>query len=57
MAMVDVYLKGGAVINLNVEDFGLKTNGLGKVVEVNWRDGKDKPLYIQPEEVAAVIGR
>jgi hypothetical protein len=57
MARIDVYLKGGAIINLNVEDFGMKLNGLGHITEVNWKRGKDRPMHIQPSEVAAVIER
>jgi hypothetical protein len=57
MSRIDVYLKGGGVIPLNVEKLGLKYNGLGHLVEINWKSGKDKPMWIQPSEVAAVIER
>lgn len=56
MAKVDIYLKGGAVIPLDVEDFTITTSSTtGEPVRVKWKNGKSKPLYIAPSEIAAVI--
>lgn len=57
MARVDIYLKGGAVIALNIDDFTVELNGLNGIHAVKWKNGKDKPLYVRPEEIAAVIVR
>jgi len=58
MSKVDVYLKGGAVIRLDVKDFGVKVGESGDLYSVRWEgNGKDGPLYINPSQVAAVIER
>ena len=57
MAKVDIYLKGGAVIPLDVEDFTITTSQTGEPYRVQWKNGKSKPLYIAPAEIAAVIER
>lgn len=58
MAKVDIYLKGGAMIPLDVEDFTVTTSAAtGEPYRVKWTNGKSKPLYIAPAEIAAVIER
>lgn len=54
---VDVYLKGGAVIALDIADFTLDIDSAGKPYRVKWLNGKSKPIYIAPSEIAAVIER
>lgn len=56
MAKVDIYLKGGGVIPLDIEDFTISTSSMtGDPVRVKWTNGKSKPIYIAPSEIAAVI--
>ena len=58
MSKVDVYLKGGAVIRLDVKDFGVKVGESGDLYSVRWESTtRDRPLYINPAQVAAVIER
>lgn len=57
MSKVDIYLKGGAVVALDVEKFGLTLAVSGGISTVSWTNGKSKPLYISPDEIAVVIER
>jgi hypothetical protein len=57
MAKVDIYLKGGAMIPLDVEDFTMTLSATGEPYRVKWKNGKSKPIYIGPVEIAAVIER
>lgn len=57
MSKVDIYLKGGAVIAIDVDKFSLKLSVAGDLSEVSWTNGKSKPMYISPDEIAAVIER
>jgi len=58
MSKVDIYLKGGAVIALDLEEFTITRSAMtGEPNKVAWTNGKSKPLYISPSEIAAVIER
>jgi len=58
MSKIDVYLKGGAVIRLDVKEFAVKVGDNGDVYSVRWEgSGRDRPLYINPSQVAGVIAR
>lgn len=56
MSKVDIYLKGGAILNLDLEDFTITQSATtGLPYKVSWKNGKSKPIYIAPSEIAAVI--
>lgn len=56
MTKVDIYLKGGAVIPLDLEEFSITRSSVtGEPHKVTWTNGKSKPIYISPAEIVAVI--
>lgn len=57
MTEIDVYLKGGAVVSLEVNDFSISLTSSGDPYKVTWKNGKSKPMYIAPSEIAAVVER
>lgn len=57
MAKIKLVFKGGAVVDLDVEKFTVTRSGLGGITGVSWKSGKDNPLTIEPDELAAVIER
>ncbi|WP_341945681.1 hypothetical protein [Microbacterium sp. LWH11-1.2] len=56
MTKLDIYLKSGAVIALDLEEFSITRSSVtGEVNKVTWTSGKSKPLYISPADIVAVI--
>lgn len=56
MPKMTLVFKGGAVVDIDVEKFSV-TRGLSGISKISWTDGKDHPLTIEPDEIAAVIER
>lgn len=57
MAKITLVFKGGAVIDLDLENITVTRSQLGGISKVAWVDGKDHALTIEPDELAAVIER
>lgn len=58
MTRIDVYLKGGAVVPLDVESFTVTTSSItNTITKLTWKGAKSNPLYISPDDVSAVVER
>lgn len=57
MAKITLVFKGGAVIDIDVEHLKATRSNYGGFTEIEWADGKDRPLGFEPSEIAAVIER